>query len=81
MILSGQSYNNVLIHELSKLKTEEASHVSIDYNCDHDSYEVHAYKLKHASHNDINIYEQRKLTDREKELKILELTKEIIILK
>lgn len=66
-----------LIKTLEKMKTKGATHVEMNYHCDHIGYEISGYEIKPSKQEEIDIYENERLTQRQKEAKIRELYKQI----
>jgi len=66
-----------MIKTLEDMKAKSATHVEIDYHCDHIGYEISGYEIKLAGPKEIEIFENERLTKRQKEAKIRELYAEI----
>lgn len=66
-----------MIKTLEKMKAKGATHVEMNYHCDHIGYEISGYEIKLAGSKEIEIFENERLTQRQKEAKISELYKQI----
>lgn len=68
-----------LIKILQTFKANGATHVEIEDNCDHNGYDISAYKISLSSEQDIINYEEEKENEisKKKKQKIDELQKEI----
>lgn len=64
---------------LQRAEDNGSTHVSIDYHCDHDEYDVYGFKILRATEADINLFnEMEKLkTDTAKEKRIKKLQDEL----
>lgn len=66
-----------MIKTLEDMKAKGATHVEMNYHCDHIGYEISGYEIKLSKQEEIDIYENERLKQRQKEAKILELYKQI----
>ena len=66
-----------MIKTLEDMKAKGATHVEMNYHCDHIGYEISGYEIKASKQEEIDIYENQRLTQRQKEAKIRELYKQI----
>ena len=65
-----------IMSQLNKLKESGCSHVSIDFHCDHDEYELYGYSLERESEQErtarIELEEEKKRKKKEQEIANLE---------
>lgn len=66
-----------LVKTLTDMKAKGATHVEMNYHCDHIGYEISGYEIKPSAKEEIEIYENERLTQRQKDAKIRELYKQI----
>ena len=66
-----------MIKTLEDMKAKGATHVEMNYHCDHIGYEISGYEIKPSKQEEIDIYENERLTQRQKDAKIRELYKQI----
>jgi hypothetical protein len=59
------------------VEAKGSTHVAIDYNCDHDEYEISGYTYEQLSAEELEEIENKKLTEVEKIKKIRNLEKQI----
>ena len=62
---------------IDELEKRGSTHVSIDFNCDHDEYELSGYSYLQLSTQELEEIEHKKLTDLEKIEKIRILERQI----
>ena len=62
---------------IDELEKRGSTHVSIDYNCDHDEYELSGYSYLQLNAAELEAIEHKKMTDYEKIEKIRILEKQI----
>jgi hypothetical protein len=68
---------DVLLKSINELKSRGATHISLDYHCDHIAYEMSGYRITEAEPALVEAYEETKRKDLEKAQKIMELKKQI----
>jgi len=66
---------------LTELQQRGATHISIDYNCDHGEYELSGFTYEVLNTDELTAIENKKLTDLEKIEKIRILERQIHELK
>lgn len=59
------------------VEAKGSTHVAIDYNCDHDEYEISGYTYEELNAVELEEIENKKLTEAEKIEKIRNLEKQI----
>lgn len=62
---------------IDELEQRGSTHVAIDYNCDHDEYELSGYSFEQLSATELEAIEHKKLTELEKIEKIRILERQI----
>jgi hypothetical protein len=67
---------DLMIKTFQELKEQGATHVSLDYHCDHIGYEMTGYKIYHSTEDQIKAYEDKLAINQEKELKLRILREE-----
>jgi hypothetical protein len=67
---------DLMIKTFQELKEQGATHVSLDYHCDHIGYEMTGYKIYHSTEDQIKAYEDKLAIDQEKALKLRALREE-----
>jgi len=67
---------DLMIKTFQELKEQGATHVSLDYHCDHIGYEMTGYKIYHSTEDQIKAYEDKLAINQEKELKLRALREE-----
>lgn len=68
---------DTLINSLETLKKKGSTHVAVDWNCDHLSYELYGYRVNLAEDNEIEEYQYQKQISSEKRKQISELQNQI----
>lgn len=68
---------DTMISTLVELKSRGATHVSIDYHCDHIAYEISGYNIKRADPSLVEAYEETRRTKEEKQNQINLLKKQL----
>jgi hypothetical protein len=66
-----------MIETLQSLKDKGATHVELDYNCDHIGYEISGYSITPSTPEEITIYEDKKSNEGQKNKRLKELYAEI----
>ena len=67
---------DLMIKTFQELKDQGATHVSLDYHCDHIGYEMTGYKIYHSTEDQIKAYEDKLAINQEKALKLRALREE-----
>jgi hypothetical protein len=67
---------DLMIKTFQELKEQGATHVSLDYHCDHIGYEMTGYKIYHSTEDQIKAYEDKLAINQEKALKLRALREE-----
>lgn len=62
---------------IDELEQRGSTHVAVDYNCDHDEYELSGYSFEQLSAAELEAIKNKKLTDLEKIEKIRILERQI----
>lgn len=70
-----------IIDKLQKIKERGSNYVSLDYHCDHISYEMTGYKVYPSQEDQILSFIEKRDSDKQKQRKIMELYQEIKTLK
>lgn len=68
---------DVMLEKLNTLKRLGATHIEIDYHCDHIGYEISGYLIRLSTQNEINEYENKLKEKREKSKKREELLRQL----
>ncbi len=75
----------MLIEDLKEMirwaEVKGSTHIAIDYNCDHDEYEISGYTYEELNAVELEEIENKKLTEVEKIEKIRNLEKQIQVIK
>ena len=66
---------------IAELSQRGSTHVSIDYNCDHDEYEVSGFMYEKLSVAELSAIEDKKMSEYEKLEKIRILERQIQVIK
>jgi len=69
-----------VIQELVNMKNAGATHVEIEYHCDHIGYIFEGYKIKSMTSKEVESVENEKKIEEEKQKKITELKRQIQML-
>ena len=74
---------NVLREKLIRAEKAGATHVSVDFHCDHNEYDIYGFKLKRTSEEDLETDKKKALENKRKtyETKIKEYENKISNLK
>jgi hypothetical protein len=59
------------------MKAKGATHVAIDYNCDHIGYNITGFLVKEATDEEINKYLSERELEKQREIKRLDLIKQL----
>jgi hypothetical protein len=68
---------NTLLETITELKSRGATHVSIDYHCDHIAYELSGYYIQQADPSLVEAYEETSRIEEARRNKIDLLKKEL----
>ena len=68
---------DVLMRILQDMKDQGATHVELDYHCDHIGYDISAFHISHATAEEIAEVNQRERLHREKMQKRAELLRQL----
>jgi hypothetical protein len=68
---------DTMIGELQQLKKDGATHVAIDYHCDHIGYDFAGFLVKESTEEEITDYIFKKETKNQKESKRLDLLRQL----
>lgn len=68
---------DLLLKSINELKSRGATHVSLDYHCDHIGYEISGYRITEAEPALVEAYEENQRKEKEKSQKLMELRKQI----
>jgi hypothetical protein len=68
---------DTMIGELQQLKRDGATHVAIDYHCDHIGYDITGFLVKESTEEEITDYIFKKETKNQKESKRLNLLRQL----
>jgi len=68
---------DTMIEKLNKLKTDGATHVELDYHCDHIGYDVSVFEIRKSTEEEICEFDKEYLKEKEKQEKIRDLYKQI----
>jgi hypothetical protein len=66
-----------IVNELQNLKANGATHVAIDYHVDHIGYNISSFLVRESTDEEINSYLTKKDALEKKEIKRLELIKQL----
>lgn len=72
---------DTLINSLETLKKMGSTHVSVDWHCDHLSYELYGYAVNYAEDHEIEDYQNKQKLKADKRKQITELQKQIVQLR
>lgn len=68
---------DTIVNELQNLKANGATHVAIDYHVDHIGYDISSFLVRESTDEEINNYLTKKDAQEKKEIKRLELIKQL----
>jgi len=68
---------DTMIGELHSMKAKGATHVAIDYHCDHIGYDITGFLVKEATDEEINKYLSERELEKQREIKRLDLIKQL----